>query len=426
MKYWTVKLSLFINYFVFAILLNSVGIVILQVQNSYGVSESSAALLEAFKDLSIAVTSFLVASFIARIGYKRAMLLALGFISLACLAMPSLPSFWVTKLMFAAIGVGFALVKVSVFASLGLVTDSPKEHVSLMNFLEAFFMVGVLSGYFIFSAFVDDADPGALSWLNVYYVLSILALSAFALLFFTPLDESSLKTDQSVSFFTEFSDMLRLSIKPLVLVFIICAFLYVLIEQSIMTWLPTFNSRVLNLSTSLSIQMTSILALSTALGRFTAAFVFRRLDWFKVLIVCLLCAAALVTVTLPLAGLVQDENLVTSWSRAPLAAFMFPVIGLCIAPIYPAINSVILTSLPKRQHAPMAGLIVVFSALGGTTGSIITGHLFEAFGGKTAFYFSLIPITGIMFALYLFKRQVDSHPPVEAVPSGSTQGETAA
>ena len=57
MRNWPIKVSLFINYFVFAILLNSVGTVILQVQNSYGVTESSAAVLEAFKDLSIALTS---------------------------------------------------------------------------------------------------------------------------------------------------------------------------------------------------------------------------------------------------------------------------------------------------------------------------------------------------------------------------------
>jgi outer membrane receptor protein involved in Fe transport len=48
MSYWLVRLSLFINYFVFAILLNSVGTVILQVQNTYGVSESDASVLEAF------------------------------------------------------------------------------------------------------------------------------------------------------------------------------------------------------------------------------------------------------------------------------------------------------------------------------------------------------------------------------------------
>jgi FHS family glucose/mannose:H+ symporter-like MFS transporter len=50
---------------------------------------------------------------------------------------------------------------------------------------------------------------------------------------------------------------------------------------------------------------------------------------------------------------------------------------------------------------------VVFSALGGTTGSIITGTLFEHYGGKTAFYCSLVPITVIIFALYLFKRETE-------------------
>jgi hypothetical protein len=52
----------------------------------------------------------------------------------------------------------------------------------------------------------------------------------------------------------------------------------------------------------------------------------------------------------------------------------------------------------------MAGLIVVFSALGGTTGSIITGSLFEAFDGTTAFYFSLVPIGVLMFALWRLKK----------------------
>ena len=409
MKFWAIKLSLFINYFMFAILLNSVGTVIFQVQNTYLVSESSASMLEAFKDLSIALTSFLVASFIARIGYKRAMLIALGFIGIACLAMPQIPTFWMTKLMFAVIGVGFALVKVSVFASLSLVTDSKKEHVSLMNYLESFFMVGVLSGYFIFSGFVDDQNPGSHGWLKVYYVLAVLSFLAFTLMFFTKLDESAVHADKSTSFAEDFSDMLRLCIKPLVLIFIISAFLYVMIEQSIMTWLPTFNSRILHLPASLSIQMASILAASTALGRFAAAIVFKRLEWFKVLVVCLLLAATLVLVTLPLAG-AGGEREVTSWLDAPLAAFMFPLIGLCIAPVYPAINSVILSALPMRQHAPMAGLIVVFSALGGTTGSIITGTLFELFGGKVAFYCSLIPITIIIFSLYLFKKQTDLIP----------------
>ncbi|MBL7807156.1 MAG: MFS transporter, partial [Saprospiraceae bacterium] len=59
---WQIKASLFLNYFVFAILLNSVGTVILQVQNNYGVPPGEAAVLEGYKDLSIAIVSFLLSS----------------------------------------------------------------------------------------------------------------------------------------------------------------------------------------------------------------------------------------------------------------------------------------------------------------------------------------------------------------------------
>jgi MFS transporter, FHS family, glucose/mannose:H+ symporter len=107
---------------------------------------------------------------------------------------------------------------------------------------------------------------------------------------------------------------------------------------------------------------------------------------------------------MPLAKQVEAEK-ITTWLQAPLAAFVFPLIGILLAPVYPAINSIILSSLPVRQHAPMSGLIVVFSALGGTTGSIITGYLFEHLDGQQAFTMSVIPIAAILVVLYFFKRQ---------------------
>ena len=154
MNSWQIKLSLFINYFVFAILLNSVGTVILQVQNNYGITQGAASILEAFKDLSIAIASFLVASYITRIGYKRSMLLALFFVIIACVLMPIIGGFLMTKILFAVTGVSFALIKVSVYATIGLVTSNKKDHASFMNFIESFFMIGILAGYFIFGAFV--------------------------------------------------------------------------------------------------------------------------------------------------------------------------------------------------------------------------------------------------------------------------------
>ncbi len=417
MSNWKIKISLFLNYFVFAILLNSVGTVILQVQGNFNVTESSASVLEAFKDLSIAIVSFFVASYITRIGYKNAMLIALGFIAIVCLLMPSLPSFAMTKLLFAAVGTCFALIKVSVYATIGIITENKKDHASFMNFIESFFMIGILTGYFIFSAFVQDGDPQSTKWFNVYYLLAGIAIAAFLLLFSTALDESSVKATEAKPFVEDFIDMFKLAVAPLVLVFILSAFTYVLIEQSIMSWLPTFNSKVLQLPTTLSIQMASILAAATALGRFVAGIVLRKLQWFLVLMFCLLCASVLVLVAIPLAQ--QSGNEVTGWSNAPLGAFVFPLIGLFLAPIYPAINSVILSTLPARQHGAMSGLIVIFSALGGTTGSIITGNIFEAYGGQIAFYFSLVPIGILMICLFFFNRlQKKSEANVEFVSGG--------
>jgi len=146
--------------------------------------------------------------------------------------------------------------------------------------------------------------------------------------------------------------------------------------------------------------------------------VLRKIHWYAVLIVCLLSAAVLVLVAIPLAQKSSGVP-VTSWAAAPLGAFIFPLIGLFISPIYPAINSVILSTLPPRQHGAMSGLIVIFSALGGTTGSIITGHIFEAYGGETAFYFSLVPIAVLIIALFFFNRiQKKSEVEVNFVSAG--------
>ena len=409
MSNWKIKLSLFLNYFVFAILLNSVGTVILQVQNNFDITKGAASTLEAYKDLSIAIASFLIASYVVKVGYKRSMLIALALVSVMCLIIPSAGSFMMTKLLFATVGVSFALIKVSVFSTLGIITTSKKEHLSLMSFIESFFMVGILAGYFLFGSFVDNDDPKSTTWFNVYYILAALSAMAFILLLTTKLDESEVKkAEEGKSAKDDFVGMLRLIIYPLVLIFIFSAFFYVLVEQSIMSWLPTFNNDVLNLSTSLSIQMASILSASIALGRFFSGLILRKIDWYFVLTGCLIAAAGLVLLTVPLAKTVSGSP-ITSLSEIPLVAFLFPLIGLFLAPVYPAINSVILSNLPAHKHGSMTGLIVVFSALGGTTGSIITGNIFGAYGGQTAFYFSLIPITILIFLLFFFKRLQQKH-----------------
>lgn len=406
MKDWRIKLSLLLTYFVFAILLNSVGTVILQVISNYDVSKQGASVLEGFKDLPIAVVSFLVASFLPRVGFRNSMMIGLAIVTVACCTMPLLPSFLTTKMLFLCAGVSFALVKVSIYSSVGLVTRTRQEHASTLNTIEGVFMVGVLAGYWLFSMFIDSSDPKSQSWLQVYWWLAALCGLNFLLLLVTPFDESQAHENKGSNLAQDFVDMLKLVTKPMVYIFVISAFLYVLIEQGIGTWLPTFNNEILKLPSAMSVQATSIFAACLAIGRLSAGAIMRKLNWYPVLNVCLLAMGALVILTMPLTVGIESNPQV-SWSNAPIAAFIFPLIGLFMAPIYPAINSVMLSALPKPKHAAMTGLIVIFSALGGTTGSVITGVVFGKFDGQTAFYLSLVPLTIIMLTLYLFKRETE-------------------
>jgi hypothetical protein len=66
----------------------------------------------------------------------------------------------------------------------------------------------------------------------------------------------------------------------------------------------------------------------------------------------------------------------------------------------------------------MTGLIVVFSALGGTSGSFITGRIFAATDGRTAFTLGLVPMALLIGGLYLFDRSLRARAPQPAVAAG--------
>src|SRR3569623_2041261 len=111
-------------------------------------------------------------------GLRRAMIAALGLVAIACLAMPLVPGFWTTRLLFLAVGVAFGVTKVSVYSFVGLLTEDSARHASLLNVIEGVFMLGVLSGYWIFAAFIDPANPASRQWLNVYYLLAAVSVVA--------------------------------------------------------------------------------------------------------------------------------------------------------------------------------------------------------------------------------------------------------
>ena len=394
---WRIRVSLAINFVVFAILLNTVGIVIKRVIDDYRVSEATAASLEGFKDLSIAAASFLLASYIPRFGYRRSMLGGLLGVTAACMLVAVVTGFWVTPVLYMTIGVGFALMKGAVYSTVGLITRDQGEHTSLMNILEGLFQVGALAGPLFFS-FVLGLHY---SWRQTYWIIAGVSALAFLLLLTTSLDESEVVTHPEKAGFVEMLKLLRL---PMVWVFVLCAWLYVMIEQSFGTWLPTFHERIFGLSPAVAAGLLSLYAGSIALSRFLMGYLSRHFSWAPVQLVLLGGAFALTLSVLLLTADQGSGPTVQSWREAPPLAFVFSCMGFFIGPIYPTIVSIVLSRLEKASHPAMTGLIIVFSALGGTTGSFIVGFISRSFSTHNAFFYPLIPMTLLGALLIPYRR----------------------
>lgn len=395
---WAVP-ALITSYALLGLLMNSVGTVILQSIAHYGVTKTHAATLEACKDLSVVVASFLFATSLPRFGFRRAQIGVMLAVAAGAVAISFANSFWAMQIFFVLVGLCFGIAKVATYSSIGLVRPDPARHASLTSLIEGVFMVGILAGIWLFGWFIGQDSSGQ-GWLGVYRVIAALAVLAAVLWWFADLDEGAAKPVEGPS---GYRDAAALLVLPSTIAFLTAIFLYVLIEQGVGTWLPTFNNQVLHLPGAMSVQASSIFVAALAVGRLSASGLVARLGWLKLLLGCLGLIAALMLLTLPTTqGLQPQADM--GWFDAPIAAYIFPLIGVFMAPIYPIVSSVVLSALPRERHAAMVGLMVIFSALGGTIGSFITGFTFDRFSGQTAFYLVLVPLVLIALALVRLER----------------------
>jgi FHS family glucose/mannose:H+ symporter-like MFS transporter len=378
-KQGTFTFTLCSLYFLFALLLNSVGIVIHKSLHMYGIDEVSASSLEAYKDLPIALVSLVAGSLLPRLGHRLSLQLCLWLVSAACLLLYLHPSFINMKILFAAVGVSFAGTKISLYTL-------ARERTGFIHSIEAWFMLGVASAFWVFPLFFEEDQP--LAWTRIYLVLSFLFGVAALLILsyaFPPMAEAGLKAVGST---------LK---SPVLWGFGACAFFYVMVEQGIMTWLPTFNERALAISETWSVRLSVLLSLSLALGRLAVAQFFPNVSWLKVLLLCL--AGSLLLLVLP------------SISSSPLFTWGFPWIGLFLGPIYPLISTAVMSSTAAERQATYAALLVFFSALGGSGGARIMGYWFRDYQGSYSFIALAAPVIFLLLSAIFLSKSISALKP---------------
>lgn len=405
-------------FFAFAIALNSVGSAIFLSQSTFHSSATLAALLEVFEDGGIVVASLVAASFVFRVHFVYALAVASTLVAAGCFFLPFVAQFWFVFLVFVIIGGCFAVSKMVVLGALrsvlghgGAEQVKAEKQARFMNVLEACFMSGIVCNYFLFSLFTqNDSNNQGKQWLRVYFVVATLSIISSVVLIVAVMQSRHDTSEESSSFYPRsiVGTLRRMSFlfrKPLVLSYGLSIFLYILVEQSVMTWLPSYNAKILMLSATLSIQISSLMAAFTAIGRLVFAFAVKYVSWLKLLCACILGGTLMSIVVVSLSLQQTYTTISDSWGAAPWPAFVLPMLGFFLAPVCPLLNSHILEKVPDEDQGVMSALIIIFSAAGGATGSLATGYLFQTIGGKYAFFILPGPMMLMLVSIFVLDKQ---------------------
>lgn len=355
-----ISLPLKLTFLIFSMVLNCMGIVILQLSEA-NITYEKLGFLESFKDLPIAFISLFAVNFISKTGTKRALISALIIVGICSCLLPFVEDFWFYKVWFAIIGTCFAVGKICVFGIIRNNISDEKSLAKMMNSVEASFMIGIFIVNTGFGWLISSRYSGY--W--KFGFLSISVLCAVTIFLFSKLNISETQKTDSKNLISELS----VFVKPATVVFLFVIFFIVFVEQGFNSWLPSFYKNHLNVNSFFALQATSFLALFSYAGRTLTANIIQRFSLSRYYILCLFLIIGVLMIIL---GIQYFDSVNSS-----IILFLFPVIGLFLAPLYPVINSKMIAQIDKEKINLFTSLIVIFSSLGSSLSSIIMAVLFE-------------------------------------------------
>ena len=223
---WLTKTAIIYTFFTLSLFTSVLSTFVLQAVNYYHVSNASAGALESYQNITQIFLSFVAFSVLLNLGYKRAMIIMLSLMSLLCLAMPFLNYFWILRVYLVFLGFALVFLKIGVYSSVGLVTNSQKNHAFFVAIIETTWMVASVVGMWILSFFLHQ-----INWLNAFWVFAVFGALNVVLWLAAPLNEDALKTEKDKKISAQLKDLGHLFKSKLILSFIVIAFVAGLVEQ---------------------------------------------------------------------------------------------------------------------------------------------------------------------------------------------------
>lgn len=372
-----------LSFLIFSMLLNSMGVIILQLSEK--VSYKGLGVLESFKDIPMAIMSLFCVNLIAKTGNKNALIFSLVFILVSCIALPLVDTFWFFKIWLSIVGISFALAKISVFSIIKNNFEDAQLS-SAISSVDASFMFGIFFVNIGFGTLLTSSYSEY--WKFGFWVIAFLSIITLLLLKSADIDEVQKSDDKKKP--GEWKFFLS---RKLVYFFIIVFFM-VFIEQSFNSWLPSFFKNNLKINSYFALQASAFLALFSFFGRLATSRLILRFHWFKLIMICLFVVFLILGICQVLISYFYSDYKF-------LLIFIMPMIGLFLAPLFPLYNSEILNKVPKEKTHLLVSIVVIFSSLGSSVGSLYMAIIFYKDASNFYPLFILLPLL-IIFGLTFF------------------------
>ena len=395
------KIKIILAFFCLSFLTCGFPIFIMQAVSYYHISHSSAGGLEAYFNLTRVSATFIIFTLFLRFGYNKPIGIAFLGVAIVAMLQPMLDSIWMLRLYLLLVGAAYVAINVGCYSMVGLVTKSRDEHAGFINLMEGLHMFASMLGMWLFSLFSEGAGG---HWLYTFWIIAAACfiMAALFLLHSIKLQQVDL---------TEHKPILQELRKLPAYIFTIRVFLaifllvcYEIIEQGMGPWLHNFNNEVLQLPKFISIQIGSLFVMSIAIGRIVGGLLFKKFKYYKVLTINFIIGFILIGFALTSIHSGMGKN-ATSIFNSPLAAFLLPMLGLFIGPVYPTITSTLLSKIPVYDHSIIMSMLMIVVAIADSSAARLVGSLFEQYGGITAIGVSvLLPLAILLILMIPYGR----------------------
>jgi FHS family L-fucose permease-like MFS transporter len=393
----------FLIFFVISLLTNILGPIIPEVINSYQLSLTAAAFLPFAFFVAYGVMSIPAGMLIEAFKEKSVLLISFFIASLGAFGFALFPVYGVAISSLFVIGAGMAMLQVAINPLLRVAGG--EEHFAFNStFAQVIFGAASFLSPQIYSYLVQNLSkppaqpntllrilarlvPANLPWISVYWVFALTALLMVLLIFVFRFPVVQRTEEEIVGTWATHRYLFS---RRLVWLFFFSNFAYVGSEQGIANWISQFLSTYHHYDP----QTTGASAVSWFWGLMTIGCLLgmgllKLFDSRHVLIG--FASVALLCLSLALFG------------SAEISLYAFPILGFCISVMWPITFSLALNSV-SEHHGSFSGILCT-GIVGGAAVPLIIGRLGDWFGLRNGMMFLYLTI-GWILAIGFWARPI--------------------